>query len=210
MTARYVYSALFATLGLFSMPILAQTHNHGSQPAASAQHATHATDDASYVRMMRMHHEQGVKMAKLAVEKAQRTEVKQFAQKTVDDQQQDIATLQRFEQGQSTASSGSGAHEHGTTGTTGAQSGTDMPSMGAHGDHMKMGQQMLSKLEQATGAAFDREFLRMIAQHHKMAIKMSQPSTQFKAEDVREFAAELTRKQTAELKDIEALQRKEQ
>lgn len=202
MTARHVYSALalFAIFGLCSTSILAQTHNHGSQATASAQHATHPTDDASYVRMMRMHHEQGVKMAKLAVEKAERIEVKQFAQKTVDDQQQDIATLQRLEQGQSKASSGVSAHDHGATGATGAHAGSGMPPMGAHGDHMKMGQQMISKLEQASGAAFDREFLRT----------MAQPGTQFASDDVRQFAANLVKRQAAELKEIETLQRKEQ
>lgn len=210
MTQRHVYSAFLATFAICSAPVVAQMHDHSAKTTVSAQHSMHSKDDASYVRMMRMHHEQGVKMAKLAVERAQRQEVRQFAQKTLDEQQQDIGSLQRIAEGQSTAAAGTGAHEHGAAGTSGAAAGAPTQSTGAHDEHMKMGQQMLSKLEQASGASFDREFLRNMAQHHKMAIDMSKPAGQFKSDEVRQFAAALVKKQTAELKEIQTLQQKEQ
>ena len=44
-------------------------------------------DDASYVQMMQMHHQMGIDMAKIAVEKSPRDDVKTFARKMIDAQQ---------------------------------------------------------------------------------------------------------------------------
>ncbi|QJW83960.1 DUF305 domain-containing protein [Ramlibacter terrae] len=47
--------------------------------------------DRDFVRMMRMHHQQGVDMARVELEKGASPEVKAMAQKIVDAQQREIA-----------------------------------------------------------------------------------------------------------------------
>lgn len=55
-------------------------------------------DDSSYVQMMRMHHQMGIDIAKLAVEKASRDDVKAFAKKTMGAQQKDSDELKRMQE----------------------------------------------------------------------------------------------------------------
>lgn len=55
--------------------------------------------DHKFIGQMIEHHQQGVEMANLAQQRAQRSEIKQFAQKTADKQQKDIEELKGLADG---------------------------------------------------------------------------------------------------------------
>lgn len=177
--------------------------HHGTSPAGSSEQqgsmSRHPMDDAAYVRMMTMHHRQGIKMADLAIQKAQRADIKQFAEKTKAAQQRDIDELERI---QKTLPSGTAGGEHAApTDTTADGAGMSMDHMGQG----RMGHGMLEKLESASGAAFDDDFVQTMQHHHQMAIAMSKADSRFKAAEVKAFAAKTLKMQGEEVKELQAL-----
>ena len=145
-------------------------------------------DDASYVQMMQMHHQQAVDMAKVAVERSQRADVKTFAQRVIDVQQKEIEELRRMQQAMKT---GAVMHDD------------DHESM-IKGEANKM----MADLRQAQGAAFDRKFIDMMIPHHSQAVAMSKPATRFKAADVQAFARKVIDAQTKEIQELRSMRKK--
>lgn len=228
---RTIYVAAFA-LSLAGAPALAQAPEHQHPQDAQqvkpsetqkprAMGGMDAMDDASYLRMMRMHHEHGVKLAKLASEKARRADVKAFAEQAALEQHREIVQLQRIEESLPAGTSGvSAAHphpapdstpsEHPTMKDPGAiEQGMRTGAMSEHGmmsGHGHMDQQAFRKLENASGAEFDEEFLRAMEKHHEMGLQMSRQTARFRSDEVKTFAADVVKKRTEELKRLEALQ----
>lgn len=52
--------------------------------------------DKDFVRMMRMHHLQGIEMARIELEKGDDAQAKQMARKIMDEQQKDVAEFDRW------------------------------------------------------------------------------------------------------------------
>ena len=121
-----------------------------------AHHAmNHAMDhDAMFADGMTMHHRDGVRMAKMAVEKAESAELRAMAQKMIDDQTREIDELQRLR------------------GDAPQMSMTDMMKMPGMMSESQMKQDMI-QLEAATGRAFDMAFSEIMAKHHEGGIMMS-------------------------------------
>jgi uncharacterized protein (DUF305 family) len=145
-------------------------------------------DDTSYVQMMQMHHQQGIDMAKLAVDKSSREDVKAFARRMIDAQQKEIEELRRIQQ-------------------------SLKPGAAMHDDHdgMMKGEmdKMMADLRQAQGAAFDHRFIDMMIPHHQQAITMSKPPTKFTSADVQTFAKSVVAAQTAEVKELQQMRKKQ-
>lgn len=144
-------------------------------------------DDASYVQMMQMHHQQGIDMAKIAVDKSSREDIKGFAHKMIDAQQKEIEELRLLQQSLKTGSAMQNAHE------------------GMMNGEMD---KMMSDLRQVRGAAFDQKFIAMMIPHHQQAIAMSKPPAKFKAPDVQAFAKKVITAQTAEVKELQQMRKK--
>ena len=144
-------------------------------------------DDASYVQMMQMHHQQGIDMAKVAVDKSSRDDIKAFARKMIDAQQKEIEELRGMQQSMK-------------------------PGAAMHDDHDGMMkdkmEKMMADLRQAQGAAFDQKFIDMMIPHHQQAIDMSKPPTKFKVRDVQAFAKKVVTAQTAEVKELQQMRKK--
>lgn len=170
-----------------------------------------AMNDAEYVQMMKMHHEHGMEMVKLALERSEREEVKKFAHRVLVAQQQDIEELEQIAQSLQPAAvgtSGQGerpAEAHGEHGMHDAHASKDKAAMKDHHSG-QMGDQMTKSLENLSGAEFEQKFLQTLQRHHEMAIEMSLPSGQFTSQDVKQFAQELVAAQSDEIKEIQRLQ----
>lgn len=134
--------------------------------------------DGPYVHLMAMHHEEGIRMAQLAVKKAANPTLSDLAARIVAGQQKELGELKHFQ-------------------TTVAE---DM----APANQSQMKKMPMNHLEQAAGAAFDRMFLDMMIEHHQDAIRMSR-TAKLNLALVQEFARRTTARQEREIKEMQAL-----
>ena len=165
----------------------APAHPAGHEGMKSDHAMMMPKDDASYVQMMQMHHQMGIDMAKIAVDKSSREDVKAFARKMIDAQQKEIEELRRM---QSSLKGNAAMHDD------------HEPMMKGEMD------KMMADLRQAQGAAFDDKFIDMMIPHHQQAIAMSKPQTKFKSAEVQEFANKIVAAQTAEVKELQQMRKK--
>ena len=129
-----------------------------------------------YLHMLSMHHKDGIKMARLAVDKAQSSELKQMMQKSISDQQQDIEKMESM-----------------------MQKHKKMGDMSKPADTEQMMDIAMSELQGASGSEFDSKFAKHMAMHHLDAIAMSKMA-QSKAKDseVKQLASKTVSTQTEE------------
>ena len=119
-------------------------HGSGSSMMDSA-----SLDEQAFLEQMVPHHESAIEMATMALEKGQRPEVRRLAQQIITAQESEIAQMKEWHRewfGDELVESSSGSHAD-----------VDM-----------------TELEQATGAEFDRAFLRMMIPHHASAVMMAE------------------------------------
>ncbi|MEQ4723184.1 DUF305 domain-containing protein [Nonomuraea sp. B19D2] len=118
-----------------------------AQPSAEFNNA-----DVRFTQMMIAHHQQAIQMAELASTRASNTEVKDLAEKIKASQQPEIETMQGW------------LEAWGKPMPTGDM-GHEMPGGMSDAD--------MQKLEKAQGAAFDKQFLKLMIVHHRGAITMA-------------------------------------
>lgn len=155
-TKSYI-TAILAIAALAVTSVLAQhPAGHGDmEKKGQGMKMSDAPYDLHYIDMMIEHHQMGIDMAKMAQNKASHAELKAFAMKMADDQQKDTDQLQKW---RDEWYAGKPKSDH-----------MNMPGMSG----MKMPQMDMSKLEAASGNAFDVMFIDMMVPHHQMAIDMS-------------------------------------
>lgn len=115
---------------------------------ATAAHARNEHDD-NFVDAMIMHHRDGIAMSRMAVQKAQHAELRDLAQKMIDEQEKDIRDLEAMRD---------------TSESPTRPELADMPGM--------MGMNM-RWLEAKSGNDFDVAFLLAMSEHHMGGIRMS-------------------------------------
>ena len=140
--------------------------------------------DAHYLGMLSLHHQDGIKMARMAVDKATSSELKQMMQKSIRDQQDDVEKMSRM------------LKKHN-------KSANDF-SKPAETEQMM--QKSMSELRGLSGAEFDRMFAKHMAHHHMDAIAMSKMA-QSKAKDseVKELASKTLSSQREEHQKLERM-----
>lgn len=139
-------------------------------------------DDAKFLDQFSQHHSSAIKMAKMALEKAQNPEIKKMAQKTVKDQTKEIEQMQKWRD-----------REYASV----PKSDEKMPEMD------------MSRLETSTGNEFDVAFAEMMAKHHDDGIKMaSAAAPSLDKKQVREFAEKSAKKQQVEKQKLTQIQSK--
>ncbi|KAF0848633.1 DUF305 domain-containing protein [Nocardia caishijiensis] len=131
-----------------------------SSTTASTTTAAARTDfndaDVNFLQMMYPHHAQAVEMSKLVPNRTQN--------------QQLIALAAQIEQAQ--------APEMRQITDLLTSFGEPAPSAEGHGGHGMPGmmtEEQMSALEAASGAEFDRQWLRMMIEHHQGAVEMAKP-----------------------------------
>ncbi|MEV4280112.1 DUF305 domain-containing protein [Actinoplanes xinjiangensis] len=132
--------------------------NHGAAPAATTSAgATFNDADVMFAQMMIPHHREAVEMAAMADGRAASAQVKDLAAKIEAAQQPEIDTM---------------------TGWLTVWGKAPMPDMSGGMDHGGMPGDMsdadMAALHDAEGAAFDKQFLTLMVEHHEGAVEMSQ------------------------------------
>lgn len=185
--------------------------------------------DHAFLSQMIDHHKQGVEMAQLAQHHAQSSGVKQFAGKTAKSQQKDIEEMKGMlgdkksghhastnagtshadKTSHTNKSSHASGSSHEAAGAPTGRTSSDTTASSHHvqsGEHQKMKQETMAKLEGAQGAEFDRVFVSEMLKHHEMAKEMSQlAKSQASRDDIRKMAdkmLEMQEKETQELKSL--------
>lgn len=120
------------------------------------------TIDTHFIEQMIPHHEDAITMAKLALQKAKRTEVKTLAQNIIVSQGKEIDQMKSWYK-----------DWFGREVPTGVQIMNRHGMMGSGGMHMGMmgDEEDISTLENASD--FDREFVEEMIPHHQMAVMMA-------------------------------------
>ena len=145
--------------------------------AQTPQATMHApTNDAEYIEMMDMHHDQGIQMAEIATRKAADAAVKQLATRIVDTQRKERKELAALR----------------------------AKASGKPGPAHAMKPMPMEHLDKSTGRDFDRMFLSMMRDHHRDAVNMSR-TAKLSAAAVKAFARRTVANQGKEIKEIEGL-----
>jgi len=151
--------------------------------------------DVDFTRAMIVHHEQALEMASLAEDRADAEEVRALATRIGAAQQPEIDRMQQWLEawGEDAPEGGDGL-EHG---------GMDMGGGGSMG---MMSSEDMGRLEEASGAEFDRMFLEMMIEHHRGAIAMAREvQVDGSHPDVLALAADVVSDQEAEVDEMEQL-----
>jgi uncharacterized protein (DUF305 family) len=170
-----------ATHDMSTMPSSAPA----AMPATSRPAADFNDADVMFAQMMIPHHQQAVEMAELADSRASDQEVKDLAAKIKAAQDPEIQTMQGWLE----------------------TWGKPMPSGGMnHGMPGIMSEQDMNKLEAAKGAAFDKQFVRLMTAHHKGAIEMARTEqSQGANPQAKELAKTIESAQQAEVTQMQKI-----
>lgn len=158
--------------------------------------ALHGDDfDKRYIADMIVHHQGAVEMADLALQKAEREDIKQLSRAIIQAQAKEITDMERWQQEWGYADES--AHQHMSHGD-----GHGAMSMN---DHMDM---MTQPLREKTGAEFDAEWIKQMIIHHQGAIDMSAPAEQnAKHQEIKDLAREVIAAQTKEIEQMKQWQK---
>lgn len=151
--------------------------------------------DATFAQSMIPHHEQAVEMAKMAKIHASTPEVKNLADKIEVAQAPEIKTMKAWlkEWGKDESSGSMDGMDHGSGGSE-----INMPGMMSDAD--------MTRLDKATGVAFDQMFLTMMTDHHTGAIEMAKTEqSKGKNPDAKALAKKIEADQTAEIAEMKKL-----
>ena len=150
--------------------------------ATSAPNAAGEPFDLQFIDTMIHHHEGALKMSEAVIAKTPRAEVKTFAQKIIDDQKKEIATMK-------------GWREQWYAGRPSALN-MELPGM------------KMSGMGEMSGTKVDHEFLEMMTQHHEGAVLMAQEATK-RAEhaEIKTLAEGVIKAQKAEIEKMQRWQK---
>jgi uncharacterized protein (DUF305 family) len=117
-------------------------------PGGAPQEQNASPTDVRFAAMMVPHHQTGIELTQMAIDKAATDGVRQVAQEGMQSQQEDLPVLQEI------AASGASGHE------------MEQPLM-------TFNQQEMAELRSLTGEEFDRKWLDVFSSHHMAAIMMA-------------------------------------
>src|SRR5437899_8541319 len=161
-------------------------HNPGGKPDpmnASLESLKGAEFEQSFLQQMIQHHRSGIEMAKLASDHTKRPELREFAEKMIAAQQQEIEQMTKWMNEWFKASPKEVANE-------------------AADKEMKMHTSMLSEKHDAD---FDKAFLEMMPKHHHMAVEMAEQAEKKATHpELKELAAKIAKDQQKEIKQMKS------
>ena len=144
-------------------------------PGSAAISAEHNQADIAFAQGMIPHHQQAVKMSKLATDRAGSDDVRRLATEIEQAQGPEIAQMQAFLTAWGAPAPGAmPGMDHESMGDGSDQNGMGQGGMGQGGMAGMMTPEQMGRLEQADGADFDRMFLEMMIAHHEGAVQMAQ------------------------------------
>lgn len=167
-----------------NMPMNHNSEDHSGMK--SDPNAANAPFDLQFIDTMSDHHAGAVRMAELVVKKTQNEELKNFAQKIIDDQRQEISQMEDWRKQWFADAK--------------AAKNMAMPGMA---DSMKMMEGGMKKMETAEGKQFDLLFLEMMIPHHEGAVVMAKEALR-KSEkaEIKTLAGSIIKAQESEIKQM--------
>lgn len=166
-------------------------HGSGSSTSAGAE-TTHNDADIAFAHGMLPHHQGAISMAELAPGRAADTRVLDLAARIRAAQRPEIDTLNGW------------LADWGADGTSGMDHGSMDHASGGMGG--RMSEQDMNALTNATGAEFDRLFLRLMIEHHSGAVDMAvTEAADGRNTDTLAMAGNIRDSQTAEIAEMQAL-----
>ncbi len=161
-------------------------HNPGGKPDpmnASLEPLKGAEFERSFLQQMIQHHRSALEMANLASDHTKRPELRQFAEKMIAAQQQEIEQMTKWLNEWFKASPKEVANE-------------------AADKEMKMHTSMLSEKHDAD---FDKAFLEMMPKHHHMAVEMAEQAEKKATHpELKELAVKIAKDQQQEIKQMKS------
>jgi len=170
----------------------------GCGASKSADTADFNDADVAFTTGMIGHHQQAVVMSDWAAERAADPRVKALAKRITGAQGPEIETMTGWLKAwdQPVPDAYSVGSEHG---------GHSMEGMDAGSEGMMSADDMAT-LERAKGAAFDKEFLKQMIEHHEGAVTMAKDEQKSGANpDAKALATAIITAQTAEIKEMRKL-----
>src|SRR6266704_6081155 len=150
---------------------------------ASLEPLKGAEFERSFLQQMIQHHHSGLEMAKLASDHTKRPELREFAEKMIAAQQQEIDQMTKWLNEWFKASPKEVANE-------------------AADKEMKMHMSMLNEKHDAD---FDKAFLEMMPKHHHMAVEMAEQAEKKATHpELKELAAKIAKDQQNEIKQMKS------
>ena len=150
---------------------------------ASLEALKGAEFEQSFLQQMIQHHRSAVEMAKMVADHTQRAELRQFAEKIISAQTQEIEQMTKWLMDWYKASPKEVANE---------KADKEMKP------HMSM-------LQGKKDADFDKAFLEMMPKHHHMAVEMAeQAESKSTHPELKEFAAKIAKDQQNEIKQMKS------
>jgi uncharacterized protein (DUF305 family) len=135
----------------------------------------------TFLQEMIQHHRGGIDMAKLVSSHSQRPELRQFADKMIPMQQQEIEKMTGWLKEWHNAS-------------------PKEPANAKSEEKMKTD---MSTLQKQRDIAFDKSFIDMMSRHHDSAVEMAkQAQNKSTHQELKEFAAQLAKHQQAEIEQL--------
>ena len=179
---KKVTVSLSAVLILGFTTALAHNPNGQVDPMnASLQSLKGAEFEQSFLQQMIQHHRSGIEMAKLVNDHTKRPELREFAEKMIGAQQQEIEQMTKWLNEWFKTSPEEVANE-------------------AANKEMKMHMWMLSGKHDAD---FDKAFLEMMPKHHHAAVEMAEQAEKKATHpELKEFAAKIAKDQQQEIKQM--------
>ena len=148
---------------------------------ATLQALKGAEFEASYLQQMIQHHRSGIQMAKLVSDHTKRTELRQFADKMIAMQEQEIGQMTKWLTDWYQTSPKEVANEKADK-------------------EMKMHMSMLTGKKDAD---FDKAFLEMMPMHHHAAVEMAEQAEKKATHpELKEFAAKMAKDQQNEIQQM--------
>ena len=156
--------------------------NMNSDPGAAD-----APYDLQYLDSMIHHHNGAIMMAKMVLGKTERSELKAFAQKVIDDQSKEIDYMKQLRE----------------QWYAGKPQAVNMEMPGMVGGMKIMTSDHMKEMDQMPPAHFDEHFLNMMIAHHEGAVTMSKEA-QKKAEhpEVKQLADKIIQAQGPEIEEM--------
>jgi putative membrane protein len=178
------FALLAATVLLAAPPALAQTGQQRAQSAQGQTGTSNATPSATgnraevtttqeFTRMASMSDRFEIASSRLAEQRSQNAQVKQFAQHMIRDHEKTTLELQRLMPDNAAATTGPRASGSGPAGSSAA--GTTSSMTNAQNQSASLDQQhqaLLRQLEGAQGTAFDQLYIRQQVQAHRQAVDL--------------------------------------
>ena len=158
---------------------------HGGTTAPGASEQPY---DLQFIDSMIHHHEGALQMADMVLGKTERKQMKDFAQKIIDDQKKEIEQMRQWRE----------------QWYPGKPAALNMELPGMKGGTEMMNSEHMKEMDDMEPAHFDNHFFTMMTKHHEGAVEMSKDAlARLEHPELKSLAERIIKAQEAEIKQMQ-------